>query len=87
MKKRKKLYSLGKHEELYSLGQYEEHPIDDFIKELRNVKRSFEKDGYTNFTVDVKDEWGYYDEHNVYFVVRGQKRIKKKKNESKRTKI
>ena len=73
-----------KTEELYSLGQYEGKSIDDFIKELRDVKRAFKKAGYTNFTVDVKDEWGYYDEHNVCFVVNGQKQvIKKKKNVSK----
>ena len=48
-----------------------EGSIDSFIAMLKEFKENAEKKGYTNITVELEDEWGYYDDHWVSFVIKG----------------
>jgi hypothetical protein len=68
-----------KKERLLSWSSYElEGSLDSVIEKLQQVKKDFNEKGYSDYTIDLEDEWGYYDEHTINFVVYGARTISAK---------
>ncbi len=66
-----------KREPLAQFSQYEmDGDIDEVIKKLADVKKKFKKLGYIKIRMDIEDEWGYYDEHNIIIKITGEKELK-----------
>ena len=69
-----------KREELHTWSACEvDGSLDSFIEMLKEHRKNSEKQGYTNLRVAMEDEWGYYDDHWVTFVIYGEKEVKEKK--------
>ena len=59
--------------------------LDGFIQQLKDVESRHKEMGYSNFAVELEDEWGYYDDHYVNFVITAEiEVIPKKKKEKKK---
>lgn len=56
-----------------------ECPVDDLIAKLQKVKKDFGHKGYSNFAVEMEDEWGYYDDHWINFVIYADETVNVKK--------
>lgn len=66
-----------KRELLESFGNYDLNGnIKDSIKKLKDLKTKWEKAGYKDVELEITDEWGYYDEHNIIIKVTGKKEIR-----------
>ena len=60
--------------------------LDDFIKKLRDVEFQYKEKGYSNFRVELVDEWGYYDDHSVNFEMTADVEVIPKKKKEKKKK-
>ena len=66
-----------KRETLVSFGEYEINgDIDEVIKKFQKIRNVWKKAGYVDIKIEIDDEWGYYDEHNIIVKVTGVKEIK-----------
>ena len=59
--------------------------IDTIISNLKSVKKEFEKLGYTDISLEIEDEWGYYDEHDINVIYYGRKKCIKTSTSTKKT--
>jgi hypothetical protein len=62
-----------------NVTDFDSYSIDEFVKYLQSIKKRFDKT-HKKITIQIEDEWGYYDEHwvNIKFYAE-RKQCKSKK--------
>ena len=70
---------MKRRDKIVSWSDYDmDKTLDGFIKQLRDCETQNKKSGYSNFKIELEDEWDY-DSHSNKFVITAEIEVISKK--------